>query len=85
MSMLDTPDLVWDDTELCDFYKDLLEEYEIETRHKQLTYKLDIIMQHTEFILHFLEARSSFWLEVTIVVLIVIEILLFVYEIWGVV
>ncbi|PIQ76186.1 hypothetical protein COU78_01355 [Candidatus Peregrinibacteria bacterium CG10_big_fil_rev_8_21_14_0_10_49_24] len=83
MSMLDTPDLVWDDTDLCDFYKDLLEEYEIEMRHKQLTYKLELLMQHSEFILHLLEARKSFWLEVTIIVLIAVEIVLFVYDLWG--
>jgi required for meiotic nuclear division protein 1 len=82
MAMLDTPDIVWDDNELRSFYKVLREEYEIEFRYKQLTYKLKLLIQHSEFILHLMENRRSFLLEMTVIALIGLEVLLFGYDLW---
>lgn len=82
MAMLDTPDIVWDDNELRSFYKVLLEEYEIEFRFKQLTYKLKLLIQHSEFILHLMENRRSFLLEMTVIGLIGLEVVLFGYDLW---
>ncbi len=80
VAMLDTPDIVWDDNELRTFYNKLLEEYEIKFRYTQLTYKLKLLMQHVEFMLHLMENKKMFWLEVVIVVLIFVEIVLFVFD-----
>lgn len=82
MAMLDTPDIVWDDNELRNFYKVLLEEYEIEFRYKQLTYKLKLLIQHSEFVLHLMENRRAFWLEMTVIILIGMEVLFFGYDLW---
>jgi uncharacterized Rmd1/YagE family protein len=82
MALLDTPDIVWDDNELRSFYKVLLEEYEIAFRYKQLTYKLKLLIQHSEFILHLMENRRAFWLEMTVILLIGLEVLFFGYDLW---
>jgi|CXWL01.1.fsa_nt_gi uncharacterized Rmd1/YagE family protein len=80
MALLDKPDLTWEDKELEQLYIKLLEEYELEDRYEILKEKLDMIFQNIEFIVNYLDTKRSLALEITIVVLIVIEILLFFYE-----
>lgn len=83
MSMLDTPDIIWNNSELANFHSLLLHEYEVSIRFKQTMQKSQLLIEHVEFILHVIENRRALWLEVTIVILILIEIILFVYEIFG--
>ncbi len=82
LAILDSPDITWDDIELNDFYNDLSEEFEIDDRYDILKEKLETIFKNVEFILGFIEGKRSIMLEFIIVVLIVLEILIFGYEIW---
>lgn len=80
MALLDKPDLTWEDQDLEKLYLKLLEEYELEDRYDVLKEKLDMIFQNVEFILNYLDTKRSLLLEVTIVILIVFEIILFFFE-----
>lgn len=82
MALLDKPDLTWDDHELNTFYNTLTEDYEIEDRYSILGQKLKILFQNVEFVFNFVEGRRSLTLEVIIVVLILMEIVMFMYEMW---
>jgi uncharacterized Rmd1/YagE family protein len=82
MALLDRPDIAWEDPELDQFYDILSYEYEIDERYRVLNEKIDVLFKNTEFILTFIDSKKTIWLEATIVILIVIEILIFVYEVW---
>lgn len=82
LSMLEKPDFIWDDAELDLLYEDLEEEYEISSRYVILKEKLGMMFEDSEFILNYIDGERSFLLEMTIILLIVLEVLLFVYEIW---
>jgi uncharacterized Rmd1/YagE family protein len=82
LSMLEKPDFVWDDAELDLLYEDLEEEYEISSRYVILKEKLGMLFEDSEFILNYIDGQRAFVLELTIVILIVMEVILFVYEIW---
>lgn len=83
MTLLDKPDLTWDEPGLDQFYHELNEEYEIEDRHAILSDKLKTLFGNVEFILQVVESRRSLLLELTIVALITVEIGLFLYELFG--
>lgn len=75
MTMLDKPDFTWDDPDLDEWYTLLDEEYEIGSRYGVLVKKLEAIFGDVDFILNYLEGRRSFYLELTIVFLIIFEVL----------
>jgi uncharacterized Rmd1/YagE family protein len=81
-SLLDAPDVTWDSQELFELYSKASIEYDIENRYKLLEKRLTGIFRDVDFILQILEGRKSRLLELTIVFLILIEILIFAYEIW---
>ena len=78
----DKPDILWDLPELEYLYIRLEAEYELRERSAVLERKLTIIGRTAETTLTLLHNRRSLRVEWYIVVLIVIEILLFSYEIW---
>lgn len=80
LAFLDKPDLTWENAELDKLYNELSLDYELDDRYDVLNEKLKLLFHNIQFILDFIDARKSFWLELTIVLLIIIEILLFVYE-----
>lgn len=82
MALLDRPDLAWEDLELDRFYDELSSDYEIDDRYDILKEKLESIFRNAEFILGFIDTKRGLWLEFAIVVLILVEILIFVYEVW---
>lgn len=82
MALLDRPDITWEDMNLSRFYDELADEYEIDDRYDILKEKLEIIFRNSEFILGFIESKRSMLLEVTIIILIMIEIVIFIYEVW---
>jgi uncharacterized Rmd1/YagE family protein len=67
---------------LFELYSKASIEYDIENRYKLLEKRLTGIFRDVDFILQILEGRKSRLLELTIVFLILIEILIFAYEIW---
>lgn len=82
LAMLDKPEITWDFGDLDQFFNQLIEEYEINERYKILNQKLEMIFRDVEFIMNYIDAKKNLWLEVTIVILIVIEIVLFVAELF---
>lgn len=84
INLLDSPDLTWEDDKLYDFYRDLLEEYELEDRYKLLQQRLNAIYRDVEFIMDLLNTKKSHLLEWIIIWLILFEVLVFLYESWFV-
>lgn len=82
LTMLDKPDLTWDSADLDQFYREMSEEYEIEERYATLSKKLEIIFRDVEFIMNFLDTRRGFFMELIIIILIAIEIVLFIYDLF---
>jgi len=82
MALLDKPDLTWEEPALDRLYNDLATDYELEDRYDILNEKLKLIFHNVEFILDFLDARKSYTLELVVVLLIFLEIVLFVFELW---
>ncbi|MEO1591710.1 MAG: RMD1 family protein [Cyanobacteria bacterium J06632_22] len=76
------PDPVWDHPELNRLYLRLEDEYELRERLLALEQKLSLISKTVETVLDILQTDSSHRVEWYIVILIVVEILLSVYEIW---
>lgn len=80
VEVTEKPDLLWDRPELDRLYRRLQKEYELPERHRALTHKLELISQTATTALGLLEARRSLRVEWYIVVLIVIEIVLTLYQ-----
>ena len=78
----DKPDPIWDYPDLNRLYLRLEDEYELRERLLILEQKLALISRSVETALGILQQDSSHRVEWYIVILIVVEILLSVYEIW---
>lgn len=78
----DKPDPIWDFPDLNRLYLRLEDEYELRERLLILEQKLSLISRSVETALGILQQDSSHRVEWYIVILIVVEILLAVYELW---
>lgn len=78
----DKPELLWDHPELERFYARLEDEYEIRERHLVLQQKVELIARTAETVLGLLHMRRSLRVEWYIVLLIMVEILLSLYELF---
>ncbi|MDV3349730.1 RMD1 family protein [Leptothoe sp. LEGE 181152] len=78
----DKPDPIWDFPDLNRLYLRLEDEYELRERLLILEQKLALISRSVETALSILQQGSSHRVEWYIVILILVEILLSVYEIW---
>jgi uncharacterized Rmd1/YagE family protein len=74
------PDLLWENPELERLYAKLEDEYELGERHLALERKLDLIMRTAETLLDLLHHQRSLRVEWYIVILIVVEIALTLYQ-----
>lgn len=81
VEIIDKPELLWESPQLEHLYQRLEDEYEIRERHSALERKLDLISQTAQTVLEFMQHSSSLRVEWYVVVLIVVEILLSVYDI----
>lgn len=79
VEVLEKPDLLWDNATLERFFMRLMDEFEIKDRHDVLERKLQLIGSTAETILNIIQTKRNLRLEWYIVILIVVEILLFVY------
>ncbi|MFO1145415.1 MAG: RMD1 family protein [Rhodospirillales bacterium] len=80
VEVTEKPELLWDRPQLERLYLRLQEEYELPERDRALTRKLDLIAQTASTALGLLQARRSHRVEWYIVLLIVVEIFLTLYE-----
>ena len=76
------PEILWEQPELERLYIRLEDEYELRERHLALERKLDLISRTAETLLELMQHKRSLRVEWYIVILIVIEILLTLYEIF---
>jgi uncharacterized Rmd1/YagE family protein len=77
------PEILWEQPELERLYVRLEDEYELRERHVALERKLDLISRTAETLLDLMQHKRSLRVEWYIVILIVIEILLTLYEIYA--
>jgi required for meiotic nuclear division protein 1 len=81
-SLLDSPDPTWESATLEELYRQMVEMFEIRERYRTLEYKLRIVQDSVEVLSDLTHTRRMWWMEVTIVALIALEVVLFVYEIF---
>jgi len=80
--LLDKPDETWQDQILDSLYRDAVDMFELKERYKTIDYKLKMVQENLELIGDLLAGRKNTFLEFLIVVLIAVEIVLFVYDLW---
>ncbi len=80
VEIIDKPELLWDAPELERLYLRLEDEYEIRERHLALERKLDLISRTAETALELMQHNVTLRVEWYIVILIVVEILLSLYD-----
>ncbi len=78
--ILDKPDETWNNQVLDSLYKDAADMFELKDRYKTLDYKLRMIQENLELISDLLQHRNANRLEMSIIILIVVEILLFLWQ-----
>lgn len=81
VEIIDKPELLWESPQLEKLYLRLEDEYEIRERHNALERKLELITQTAQTVLEFMQHSSSQRVEWYVVILIVVEIVLSLYEI----
>jgi uncharacterized Rmd1/YagE family protein len=79
----DKPDILWDQPELERLYNRLEDEYELHERLATLERKLELIERTAETTLDLVQSRRMLRVEWYIVALIVFEVFLTLYEMWG--
>ncbi len=78
--VLDAPEDVWEDPHLDKLYNETKRMFDISSRFKAVDYKLKLIQDNISLIADLASARSNFWLEFIIIVLILTEILIPVFK-----
>ncbi len=76
------PDVLWDHPELERFWARLVDEYDLPQRGRAIARKLEVIRETADTIADLLATRTSHRLEWYIIILIAIEILLSLYDIF---
>lgn len=76
LHLLDKPDLVWEDKIMDEIYGDLRAMFDLPERFQALEYKLQLIQQTLEVLVESMRDRRLYWLELTIVLLILFEIIM---------
>ncbi len=82
MYLLDKPDELWNSEILDNLYRDAIEMFELKDRYKTVDYKLKMMQDNLEIIADLLKNRRATFLELTIILLILVEVILFIYELW---
>lgn len=72
--ILDDPGLVWDDEELSALNRKLKSSFDSFARFKDLNYRLDTVEDSLTLFTELIQHRQSYWLEIIIIVLILIEV-----------
>lgn len=76
LSILDSPDLAWEDPSADQLFNELRANFELQTRFRSLEYKLKLIHESAEVLVDLSNTRRFTMLEITIIILIAVEILL---------
>lgn len=81
-AITDKPEILWDNPELEALFAKVEDEFEITLRHAALERKLGLIARTAQTVAQMLSAKHSLRVEWYIVILIVVEILLTLYELF---
>lgn len=76
LSILDSPEMAWEEHVLDKLFHDLKGNFELSTRFRSLEYKLRLIHESVEVIVDLTNTRRSMMLELTIIGLIALEIVM---------
>ena len=76
------PEMLWENPQFERLYLRLEDEFELVERHTALERKLELVSKTAETLLDLLQSRRSLRVEWYIVILIVVEIFLTLYELW---
>ena len=82
LSLFDKPDEVWESPELEALYHRLHLEFELQDRFDVLDEKLDFLSENTRMLMDFITQKRGNFLELVIIILIAVEIVLFVVDIF---
>jgi required for meiotic nuclear division protein 1 len=82
VAVSEKPELLWDRPELEGIFVRLEDEFEIRERHAVLERKLAVISRTAETLVELIQNRHALRVEWYIVALIVLEVLLYVYQLW---
>ena len=82
VEIIDKPELLWEYPELDSLYHRLEDEYEIRDRHSALERKLDLVSRTAETVLDLQRHQTGLRLEWYVVLLIVVEVLLSLYDLF---
>lgn len=77
------PDFLWNDAELHRLHEHLAHEFELLERDRALQRKLDLVANTAQTYVELQHARKALHLEWAIVLLIVFEIVIIVWDMWG--
>ena len=80
VAVAEKPELIWERPELEGLYIRLEDEFEIRERHAALRQKVDLIGHTAQTLVQMQQNRRSLRLELYIVILIVVEIMLMLYD-----
>ncbi len=80
VEVTEKPELLWDYPEFSRFYARLEDEFEIQDRHKAVERKIELISRTAETVLDLLQTQRGLRVEWYIVILIVVEILFTIYD-----
>ncbi|MFE4107009.1 RMD1 family protein [Almyronema epifaneia] len=83
VEIIDKPELLWEFPDLDRLYLRLEDEYEIRERHLALERKLDLVSRTAETALELQHQNTGLRLEWYVVILIVIEVLLSLYDLFA--
>jgi uncharacterized Rmd1/YagE family protein len=83
LSLLDAPDLTWENERLDRLYRGLRGTFEIEDRYRALDHKLTMLQDNLELLVDLAQHRRTILLEIGVVALIAIEVVLFVWQMFG--
>jgi uncharacterized Rmd1/YagE family protein len=79
--VLDKPDITWDDPESDRLYLTMARLFELNQRYQEIKHKSETLLDMTDVFSSISHARRSARLELIIIILIIIEIFLYIFEI----
>lgn len=82
LSLLDKPSILWEEPKLQLFFSQVADVFEIDDRFQALQYKMDLIRTSSQFIIDILQTKKSHFLEWIVIILILLEIIIFLFDIW---
>jgi uncharacterized Rmd1/YagE family protein len=74
LSLLDTPQLVWERGDLDRLYRGLRHVFEIEDRYRALDHELAIVQDNLTLLVDLTHQRRSLWIEAAVAILVAVEV-----------